>query len=30
MACYNCDTHEQILIFFGRSVTDEVGNPKML
>jgi len=24
MACYNFDTHEQILIFFGRTVTDKV------
>jgi len=31
MACYNFDTYEQILIFFfGRSVTDKVGNQKML
>jgi len=30
MACYNFDTREQILIFFGRNVTDKVGNQKML
>ena len=32
MACYNFDTHEQILIFFGRNVTDKVGirNQKIL
>jgi len=33
MACYrpNFDTHEQILIFFfGRNVTDKVGNQKMV
>jgi len=30
MACYNLDTHEQILMFFGRNVTDKVGNQKML
>jgi len=30
VACYNFDTHEQILIFFGRNVTDKVGNQKML
>ena len=30
MACYNFDTDEQILIFFGTSVTDKVGNQKML
>jgi len=31
MACYNFDTHEQILIFFfGRNVTDKVGNQKVL
>ena len=28
MACYNSDTHEWILIFFGRNVTDKVGNQK--
>ena len=28
MACYNIDTYEQILIFFGRNVTDKVGNQK--
>jgi len=26
MACYNFDTHEQILIFFDRNVTNNVGN----
>jgi len=30
MACYNFDTHEQILIFFGRNVIDRVSNQKML
>jgi len=30
MACYNFDRLEQILIFFGRSVTDKVGSQKML
>jgi len=30
MACYNFNTHKQILIFFGRNVTDKVGNQKML
>jgi len=28
MACYNFDTHEQILVFFGRNVTDKVGSQK--
>ena len=28
MACYNFDTHEQILIFFGRNVISNVGNQK--
>jgi len=28
--CYNFDAHEWILIFFGRNVTDKVGNEKML
>jgi len=28
MACYNFDTREQILIFFDRNVTDEVGNQR--
>jgi len=28
--CYNFDAHEWILIFFGRLVTDEVGNQKTL
>jgi len=26
LACYNFDTHERILIFFGRNVTGSVGN----
>jgi len=30
MACYNFDTHEHILIFSGRNVTDKVSNQKML
>jgi len=30
MACYNFETHEQILIFFGTSVTDKVNNQKAL
>jgi len=30
MTCYNFDTHEPILIFFGRNVTDKVGNQKVL
>jgi len=30
LACYNFDTHEWILIFFGRNVTDEAGNQKTL
>jgi len=30
MACYNFDTHEQILIFFGTNVSDKVGNQKVL
>jgi len=32
MTCYrpNFETHEHILIFFGRNVTDKVGNQKML
>jgi len=30
LACYDFDTHEWILIFFGRNVTDKVGNQKML
>jgi len=29
MACYNFDTHEWILIFFGSNVTDNVGNQKI-
>jgi len=29
-ACYNIDTHEWILIFFSRNVTDKVGNQKTL
>jgi len=28
VACYNVDAHEWILIFFGRNVTDKVGNLK--
>jgi len=30
LACYNFDTRERILIFFGRHVTDKVGNQKAL
>jgi len=30
LACYNLDTHEWILISFGRNVTDKVGNEKTL
>ena len=30
LACYNFDTHEWILIFFGRNGTDKVGNQKTL
>jgi len=30
LACYNFDAHECILIFFGRNVTDKVGNQKTL
>ena len=30
LACYNFDAHEWILIFFGRNVTDKVGNKKTL
>jgi len=30
LACYNFDAHEWILIFFGRNVTDKVGNQKSL
>jgi len=30
LACCNFDTHEWILIFFGRNVTDKVGNQKTL
>jgi len=29
-ACYIFDTYERILIFFGRNVTDKVGNQKTL
>jgi len=29
MACYNFDTHEQILTVFGRNVTVKVDNQKM-
>ena len=28
LACYNFDAHEWILIFFGRNVSDKVGNQK--
>ena len=28
LACYNFDAHECILIFFGRNVTDKVGNQR--
>jgi len=28
LVCYNFDTRERILIFFGRNVTDKVGNHK--
>jgi len=30
LACYNFDAHEWMLIFFGRNVTDKVGNQKTL
>jgi len=30
LACYNFDTHEWILIFFDRNVTDKAGNQKTL
>jgi len=30
LACYNFDAREWILIFFGRNVTDKVGNQKTL
>jgi len=30
LACYNFETHEWILIFFGGNVTDKVGNQKTL
>jgi len=30
LACYNIDTHEPILTFFGRNVTNKVSNQKML
>jgi len=30
LACCNFDTHEWILIFFGRNVTDKVSNQKTL
>jgi len=30
LACYNIDTHEWIVIFFGINVTDKVSNQKML
>jgi len=29
LACYNFDTHEWILIFFGRTVTDKIGNQRL-
>jgi len=28
LGCYNCETWERILIFFGRNVTDKVRNQK--
>jgi len=30
LACYDFGTHEWILIFFGRNVTDKVGKQKTL
>jgi len=30
LACYNSDAQQRILIFFGRNVTDKVGNQKTL
>jgi len=30
LACYNFDAREWVFIFFGRNVTDEVGNQKTL
>ena len=30
LACYNFETQEWILKFFGRNVTDKVGNQKTL
>jgi len=30
LACYNFDAHEWILTFFGKNVSDRVGNQKML
>jgi len=30
LACYNFDTRERMLIFFGRNVTDKVSNQKTL
>jgi len=30
LACYNFDAHEWISIFFGRNVTNKVGNQKVL
>jgi len=30
LACYNFDTHQWILTFFGRNVTDKLGNQKTL
>jgi len=29
-ACYNFETHEWILVFFGRNVSDKVGNQTTL
>jgi len=30
LRCYNCETWEQILICFGRNVTDKASNQKTL
>ena len=30
MTCYNFETHEQILIFFGRNITDKVVNQQLI
>jgi len=30
MVCYNFDTHEQVLILFGRNVTNKVANQNVL